>query len=186
MEQIETFDLRENGFAKFDPMSDGKTVIPDAPGNYVVVLREDAFLPPINIEPIYTLVDFEGTLYRVIYTGSASGSLRKRDYEQHFTKNNAGQSTLRKSLGSLMGLKKIPRDKNKPEKGNTKFGEADETALSGWMQSNLLLFFKTDRNFEEAEKKLINELNPPLNIMSNANEINREYRKMLSALRSSK
>lgn len=179
MGQKETFNLRENGFHKFDPMSDGKTVIPDAPGNYVVVLREDAILPPINIEPIYTLVDFEGTLYRVIYTGSASGSLRKRDYEQHFTKNNAGQSTLRKSLGSLMGLKKIPRDKNNLENGKTKFGEDDETALSGWMQSNLLLFFKTDRNSKEAEKKLINELNPPLNIMSNANEINREYRKML-------
>lgn len=186
MEQKETFNLRENGFHKFDPMSDGIALIPDAPGNYVVVLREDASLPPINIEPIYTLVDFEGTLFRVIYTGSASGSLRKRDYEQHFTKNNAGQSTLRKSLGSLMGLKKIPRDKNKPGNGKTKFVETDEATLSRWMQSNLLLFFKVNRNFNDAEKKLIDELNPPLNIMSNANEINREYRKMLTVLRGSK
>ena len=54
-------------------------------------------------------------------------SLKKRDYKQHFAGNNSGGSTLRKSLGSLMGLKKIPRDKNNPFNGKTKFSETDET-----------------------------------------------------------
>ena len=44
--------------------------------------------------------------------GISTVSIRKRDYQQHFIGNNAGKSTLRKSLGSLMGFPKIPRDKN--------------------------------------------------------------------------
>lgn len=185
MEPKKLFNLVEKGFTKFDLLTSDKNKIPNAPGNYIVVLREGTSLPEIGIEPIYTLVDYEGTSYRVIYTGLASDSLQERDYKQHFTGNNAGRSTLRKSLGSLMGFKKIPRDKE-PGNGKTKFVEQDEAALSVWMQSNLLLFFKIDGNFEEAEKKLINEMNPPLNIQSNTNEINREYRKLLTVLRTEK
>lgn len=41
-----------------------------------------------------------------------------------------------------MGLKKIPRDKNNPFNGKTKFSETDENKLSEWMRHNLLLFLE--------------------------------------------
>lgn len=186
MEPKKTFDLVVNGFTKFDPLTGNKDEIPNAPGNHIMVLREGTSLPEIGIEPIYTLVDCEGCLFRVIYTGLASESLQDRAYEQQFTGNNAGRSTLRKSLGSLMGFKKIPRDKNKLENGKTKFEEQDEATLSAWMKSNLILFYKGGENFDDVEKELIRDLNPPLNIQNNKNKVNEEYRNKLSYLRTCK
>lgn len=86
-----------------------------------------------------------------------------------------------------MGFSKIPRDKNNPDNGKTKFNESDEEILSQWMKENLLLFYNVElttkeqiKNFEE---KLINEYNPPLNILGNNNLINKEYRALLKNLR---
>ncbi len=174
-----TINFESLKFELFDPMKDKEDKIPDKSGNYIVVLREKVELPVIDITPIYNM--YKG--YRVIYTGISSKSLRKRDYSQHFTGNNAGHSTLRKSLGSLMGLKKIPRDTKKPENGKTKFTDADEEKLSAWMKENLLLFFLCENEFATLEEFLINKLNPPLNIQGNKNEVNQDYRDKLRKLR---
>lgn len=174
-----TINFESLKFELFDPMKDKEDKIPDKSGNYIVVLREKVELPVIDITPIYNM--YKG--YRVIYTGISSKNLRKRDYSQHFTGNNAGRSTLRKSLGSLMGLEKIPRDAKKPENGKTKFTDADEEKLSAWMKENLLLFFLCENEFATLEEFLINELNPPLNIQGNKNEVNQDYRDKLRKLR---
>lgn len=168
-------------FELFDPLMNDSMHIPDNPGNYIVCLRNDSHLPDIGEACI--MKTYEGL--NVIYTGIASKSLRKRDYRQHFTGNNAGSSTLRKSIGSMFGYKKIVRDKD-PSNGKTKFKETDEIELSEWMQSNLVLFLKKNLDPEKLENELILELNPPLNLNKNSNPVNQKFREKLSKLRSTK
>lgn len=170
-----------DNFTLFDPGKNSSNDIPDNPGNYIVCLKKGSKLPDIGI-------DCEMKTYQklnVIYTGIAGKSLRKRDYRQHFTGNNAGSSTLRKSLGSLFCYPKIARDKN-PSNGKTKFKENDEIKLSEWMKSNLVLYFKSNLNPDKLEDELIKELNPPLNLSKNKNLTNQLFRNRLSELRKKK
>lgn len=183
-QQIDVPDLKskiDDDFTLFDPCNNIPIDIPDNPGNYIVCLKKNSKLPDIGINPQikkYQNLD-------VIYTGIAGKSLRKRDYRQHFKGNNAGSSTLRKSLGSLFGYPKIARDKNSSN-GKTKFREVDEIKLSEWMKSNLVLYFKRNTNPDKFEDELIKELNPPLNLSKNKNIENTEYRSKLSKIRSEK
>lgn len=85
-----------------------------------------------------------------------------------------------------MRLRKIPRDRLKPENGKTRFCDKDEEKLSDWMKKNLLLFYLPEMEcftVEALEDILIEELNPPLNIMKNKNELNKDYREELRKLR---
>ena len=165
----------------FDPKLDAEIKIDDSPGNYILCLRKNSKLPTVSISP--TLTKFEGL--NVIYTGIAGGSLRSRDFRQHFKGDNAGRSTLRKSLGVLFGYKLIPRDKD-PNTGKTKFNLKDEQELSEWMLTNLIMFFLPTTDFNSIEIKLINQFNPPLNIKDNHNNINADFRRLLSTLRAKK
>jgi hypothetical protein len=113
---------------------------------------------------------------------SPSSSLRSRDYRQHFKGNNAGRSTLRKSLGVLFGYKKIPRDID-PNTGKTKFSDADESKLSEWMLKNLIMFFLPNKDHDSLELGLIRHFNPPLNLKDNHGLVNGNYRRFLSSLR---
>jgi hypothetical protein len=166
---------------RFDPKTQSESLVADRAGNYIICLKNGSKLPTVAIKPV--MIKFEGL--DVIYTGIASISIRIRDYRQHFTGNNAGRSTLRKSLGSLFGFKQVPRD-NDPNTGKTKFGDADEEKLSKWMVNNLTMFFLPTKEFKRLEIDLINHFNPPLNIKDNHNAINLEYRRLLSALRANK
>lgn len=176
-------DLEE--FSPFDPERDREDKIVDAPGNYAVLLRPGSHLPECEEKYKPSMATYMGTEYEVVYVGVSSKSLRERDYEKHFNGNNAGQSTLRKSIGSLMGLKKTfrsPAEYGK-EKPKTKFVDSDEVKLSEWMRKNLLLLFKGNSNYEEIEKEMIRVLNPPLNIKENHNEENKDFRSRLKTLR---
>ena len=170
-----------NDFTLFDPEKHDSKNIPDNPGNYIICLKMESLLPDIGVP--YTMTTYQGL--NVIYTGIAGKSLRNRDYKQHFSGNNAGSSTLRKSLGSMFGYVKIPRDRN-PNTGKTKFKKTDEIKLSKWMQSNLILYFKGNSKPEIMEQELIGKLNPPLNLSKNSNAVNQEFRNKLSELRSKK
>lgn len=165
----------------FDPKLDKEAKIDNSCGNYILCLRKNSKLPTVPISP--TLTKFEGL--NVIYTGIAGRSLRTRDFRQHFKGNNAGRSTLRKSLGVLFGYKLIPRDKD-PNTGKTKFNTEDEQKLTEWMLANLIMFFLPTTDFNSIEIKLINEFNPPLNIKDNHNDINADFRRLLSGLRARK
>jgi hypothetical protein len=166
---------------RFEPKTDNETIIANSSGNYILCLKKTSKLPTVSIKPIFT--NFEGL--QVIYTGIASGSLRTRDYRQHFKGNNAGRSTLRKSLGVLFDYKQIPRD-NDPNTGKTKFGTADEVKLSEWMCNNLIMFFVPTSDYDSIEIMLINHFNPPLNIKGNSNIVNEDFRRLLSSLRTNK
>lgn len=180
-------DLNKENYKRFDILNDSSHILPDKPGNYIVVLRQGSTLPGKQQPEMLTTVSYDGEEFQVIYTG-ISTNLRKRDYRQHFTGNNAGKSTLRKSLGSLMELKKIPRDKTPSLSGSekTKFTDEDEATLSKWMKENLLFFFNENNMPEMEEGRLIFTLNPPLNLKNNSNPINEAFRKGLSKLRNNK
>jgi len=165
----------------FDPKLDDEIKIDDSPGNYILCLRKNAKLPTVSVSPILTKFDGQN----VIYTGIASGSLRTRDFRQHFKGNNAGRSTLRKSLGVLFGYNLIPRDKD-PNTGKTKFKLKDEQELTDWMLENIIMFFLPTTDFNSIEIKLINHFNPPLNLKDNHNDINADFRRLLSSLRAKK
>ncbi len=172
-------------FTPFDPKEDDKSKIADCPGMYALLLRHGSSLPDCGVSYTPCMVSYMGEVYELIYVGISKSSLRKRDYRQHFMSKNAGGSTLRKSLGSLMRLKKTYR--NESERGKSspkiKFIDDDEERLSKWMSENLLLLFKPVLNPEMMEKYMIAELNPPLNIQDNTNIINRDFRSHLSKLR---
>ena len=170
-----------NEFRIFDPLKDDVNTVPTLSGNYIFALRKNSKLPDIGIPVIYT--KFRD--YEVIYVGLASTSLRDRDVEKHFN-GNAGSSTLRKSLGCLFGYNLIPRDSHYNNNGKTKFNVTDESELSDWIKTNLLLFYYPNKEFDRIESLLIQALNPPLNLDKNHNVINSEFRKHLSKLRNQK
>ncbi len=175
------YNLENFKINRFDPKTDSETIIANSSGNYILCLRKKTKLPTVSIKPILTT--FEGL--QVIYTGIAGGSLRTRDFRQHFKGNNAGRSTLRKSLGVLFDYKQIPRDSD-PTTGKTKFDNADELKLSEWMYDNLIMFFLPTSDFNSIEIELINHFNPPLNLKDNSNIINSDFRRLLSSVRGKK
>ncbi len=160
----------------FVPSTDSSDRIPDCAGNYIMCLQHESKLPSIGIEPLFKT--FESL--NVIYTGISGDSLQRRDYKKHFTGNNAGQSTLRKSLGVMFGYRQIPQGKN-PRR--TKFCREDEQQLTEWIRKNLVMFYLVHLNYRQIESDLIKHLNPPLNLLGNHNPINIEFRKLLSQLR---
>ncbi|WP_313157547.1 GIY-YIG nuclease family protein [Sphingobacterium multivorum] len=166
---------------RFDPETDSEKIIANSSGNYILCLRKRSNLPNVSIKPIFTT--FDGL--QVIYTGIASVSLRNRDFRQHYKGNNAGHSTLRKSLGVLFGYKQIPRDSD-PTTGKTKFNIEDEQKLSEWMLNNLVMYFLPTPDFNYIESELINHFNPPLNLKDNSNIVNLDFRRLLSSLRANK
>ncbi|WP_282126250.1 GIY-YIG nuclease family protein [Marinifilum flexuosum] len=168
--------IQLNNFKKFDPLNDSPLDIPNCEGNYIIVLKPNKKLPEIGKNYTCKTIDNK----KIIYTGISNKSLRCRDYKQHFN-GNAGNSTLRKSIGSLFGWKKIPRDQI--NNGKTKFNTEDEDRLSKWMKQNLDLYFLANPTPKEKEVELINQLNPPLNLSKNKNNENAEFRAELSRLR---
>jgi hypothetical protein len=177
MKAISTYQL-------FDPSDMAKGLPAEAPGNYIFLLRPGVILPTEMMaeQPEFTTLEFQGVEYRVLYTGVTGKTLYNRVYETHLTGNNAGRSTLRKSLGCLWGYKLVPRGK-KPDSTKTKYCERDENAITKWMMQNLLVLFVPNSNYKNEESELINSFNPPLNLDKNHNAINLHYRTMIKALR---
>lgn len=168
----------EQNYQVFDPANSSHDSIPSKPGYYFICLKSGCTLPDVGTSFITSKVNDK----ELIYIGMAAYDLGKRLIKQHFYGNNAGKSTLRKSLGSLIGYSKVPRDKD-PNSGKTKFSELDENLLTKWMETNLLVYYAVHLNPESIETELIKELNPPLNLIKNSNRTNSEFRKVLSELR---
>lgn len=167
-----------NDFILFDPLTNVKADLPKENGNYIVTIRDIKALPTHGCKIVTPL--FHGQ--DVIYTGITSKGLCHRIGNQHFG-DNAGRSTLRLSLGCLLGYTLIPRDKSNPENGMVRFNPSDELLLLEWMKKNLLFYYLPNESPDEIEAELIRELNPPLNLMGNYNPINLEFRSVLKTLR---
>ena len=174
-------------YKMFDPTHMEKGLPPETPGNYIFLLRPDVNLPEdvINFQPTFTTLSYNDNEYRVLYTGvTEKDTLYERIFKTHFG-DNAGRSTLRKSLGCLWEYPFIYRDKNpNPNRTpKTKYLDKDEQAITKWMKKNLLVLFVQNYNCETEETDLIATYNPPLNLNKNKNVINREYRSMIKQLR---
>lgn len=171
----------------FDPLELDKGLPPEKPGNYIFLLRHGVKLPVDMIQerPTFTTLKYEGTEYEVLYTGVTSKTLYERVLKTHLFGNNAGKSTLRKSLGCLWGYPFIYRDKNPNpnRKPKTKYRDVDEQAITQWMKTNLLILVAPTDNYEDDETELIEAFNPPLNLDKNHNVINLSYRMKIKELR---
>ena len=161
-----------------------KESLPSCAGNYIFLLRKGVELlqPKMDEKPVYRTIVYEGVEYNVLYTG-VSKDLNDRIKNNHYG-DNAGKSTLRKSLGCLRGFDFISRDKK--GNGKTKFKPEDENKITEWMDENLIVLYKENPNYKKEEGKLIDKYNPPLNIQHNNNVVNMSYRNKLSLLRNSK
>lgn len=144
--------------------------LPHRKAFYIICARDKNALPE-------TLTNLEYKTYKdylVIYTGKTS-SLKNR---RHFN-GTARNSTLRKSLGSLLNL-----EREYFSDGKYKFSKRDEDFLSKWMTENLIMFYSTNvQNLSALETHLIDKFNPPLNLDQNYSHINMEFRKYLSEKR---
>ena len=177
-------------YKMFDPLKLDKGLPPEKPGNYIFLLRPGVKLPEdvIKEQPMFTTLEFEGIEYEVLYTGVTSRTLYERVFKTHLFGNNAGRSTLRKSMGCLWGYPFIYRDKNpNPNRTpKTKYRDADEQAITHWMKKNLLVLVAPNANYEDDETEMIETFNPPLNLDKNHNMINLSYRMKIKELRNRK
>lgn len=171
-------------FHFFDPLQMKASILPDKPGNYLVILRSSSLLPQcdtMHLSPKLTSLEYSCENYQVIYTGSTKKSLRYRIHRQHL-QGNSGISTLRKSIGCLMGLQLIFSSPG----GKSKFSDEDEERITDWMMRNLGFLCYINDEYQIVEKELISTYHPPLNLQNNNDRINADFRETLSALRSSK
>ncbi|MEG0662582.1 MAG: hypothetical protein RR472_04825, partial [Anaerovoracaceae bacterium] len=180
-------ELLLNKLNTFDPMKDSPESIPDEEGLYFMVLREeDALATWIRqAVPGYTMELFNGK--PLLYLGISGRGLRKRDYKNHFT-GNVRNSTLRKSIGALR-FNLEDRAYRDEKKG--KFKGEKEAEISRFMKENLVMYYVTKRQLNDGalrkiEKLFIEFCQPLLNLKENYNQRNKEFRKELNALRTSK
>lgn len=165
------------GFRRFDPLADTPSIIPDLPGNYILVLRDGCSLPDLGTD--LEMQELDGL--RVVYTGISRKSLRRRIGHDHL-KGHSSFSTLRISLGCLLGYPLIHRDRV-PDGKHFRFSPDDEKSLSSWMRRNLAFYFKPNDEPTKIEDLLVARFNPPLNLDKNENPINGTFRDRLKALR---
>lgn len=170
-----------DAFILYNPVTGSPQEIPTGAGNYILVFREGRSLPDTGLH--VQMAKFRGM--DILYTGVAgpSSGLRRRITWAHFG-NNAGRSTLRLSLGVLLGFTPIPRDTKNPGNGHVRFCPDEEARLTAWMKDNLLVYYFSNDSYEEMEDEMIATLNPPLNLSKNANPVNSEIRALISLRRS--
>ncbi len=183
----DTFDVKDlDSFTLFDPIKDSKAVIPEEPGNYAILLRHGSQLPDIDMSYIPCLINYKGETYELIYVGRSQDSLRNREYDKYFTRNNSGQSTFRKSVGAMMDLTQIYRSPGEVGKKNfkTKFTAADEAQLTKWIKDNNLFLFRPYPNPKEIKTAMIQALDPILNLEEYPkHSLNIPFRKALKKIR---
>jgi hypothetical protein len=163
----------------FDPQCDNPKDLPDQTGIYMICVKNKSSLNEKMLSAVYQ----EIIGFPIIYIGiSEAQGLKSRDYQNHFN-GTARNSTLRKSLGSLFGWRS---DRIYDNSGRYRFNSTREQELTRWMRDNLVMLYWFNLNIDigDLETKLINELDPPLNISKNKSPINEAFRKELKKLRS--
>ena len=116
-------------------------------------------------------------------------NLRTRTHKNHLQTNSTGQSTLRRSLGAILKtqlhLRAVHRGNgtSASDYSNYRFDNNSEQELTNWMLNNLEISFQVETNPDLAEKELIIDAEPILNLNSwkNPDSIKiREMRKLCS------
>ena len=184
---FEPFDANDlETFTLFDPSKNDKVVIPEEPGNYAILLRHGSKLPDIDVPYIPCIIKYDGEPYELIYVGRSQDSLRNREYDKYFTRNNSGQSTFRKSVGAMMDLTQTYRSQGEIGKKNfkTKFIAEDESKLTEWIKCNTLFLFKPFPNPKRIKTAMIQALDPVLNLEEYPkHSFNIPFRKALKKIR---
>lgn len=113
--------------------------------------------------------------HQIIYIGKTESSQEKRDSKTHFTTGRTGNSTVRKSIGSILCLQEnlipIPRNDSDYEAGRLShfmFDDSSEKIITNWMKNNLALSFyeypESKQLIDKLETEIIKQLKPILNI----------------------
>jgi hypothetical protein len=165
----------------FDPMKDNLDGIPDKEGLYCICTRNTKEIP---------ILEIEGAIFNnycgrndILYIGKATGKggLQQR-VGNHF-KGSVNNSTLRKSIFSLLGWNKQVNPKNE---------------LTDWIKKKLNIYYEEKNIDIKALKALeieqIKKISPPLNIQHNRysdkgnkmKSINYDFILKLEQLRNSK
>jgi hypothetical protein len=150
-----TDEIREALLARRQPHD---APMPAKPGVYAFFLKPRGQLLPIA-------PGAEGLLY----IGLTNDGF---DVRNHFTRENSGLSTLRRSLGAILRthlqLQSRPRAPGPSENNirNYAFAGDGEAILSRWMRANLLASALPlpCADLEKLEAELIATLEPPLNL----------------------
>lgn len=154
-------DLRRPG----KPVADAMQTTPDARGLYAIRVNR-AGLDQIG------LIGHDPA--QPVYTGLASKSLKKRDTRQHFASKATGSSTVRRTLAALladvMGFVPVPRGTRSPRSKWKLETEAQEVALTEWMQKHLNLAVwaaPAGTDLSATETSITQAWRPPLNQINN-------------------
>ena len=135
-----------------------RLVPPSGSGVYAIYLRTPGLLVPFP----------DGENGR-IYIG-LSTNLASREFEQHFSSENTGFSTVRRSLGAILKhqlrLRAVPRGPGSSESNsqNYCFQKDGEARLTSRMRVNLEVGVFATPKFEAIENALIKRLVPLLNL----------------------
>lgn len=187
VESKPSFDVKDlELFTLFDPAKDDKGTITEQPGNYAILLRQGSKLPDIGVSYIPCLINYKGEMYELIYVGRSEDSLRNREYDKYFTRNNSGQSTFRKSVGAMMDFTQTYRSKGEIGKKSpkTKFLPTDEALLTEWIKKNLLFLFKPYEAPKHTKTAMVQALDPILNLEEYPeHSLNIPFRKALKSIR---
>jgi hypothetical protein len=136
----------------------GKLPAPPKSGVYAIYLTRKALLAPF--------AEGEDGL---IYIGLSS-NLADREFEHHFSSENTGFSTLRRSLGAILkkqlDLRAIPRAPGPSETNvrNYRFISDGDSRLTAWMCEHLEVGIHASSSYPELEDFLVPELRPLLNL----------------------
>lgn len=177
--------MQTDDFSPFDPLTMRQNVLPTKSGNYLIILRIAVSLPQnasINITPQFTSIEYNGDCYAVAYVEKSNKSIRE-SYKRHFL-GTADSSTIRKSIGCLMGFKlKSDNMYSSSLSSKKRFNDMEEQVITEWMRKNLMVLYYANNDFKINGQELMKTYNPPLNLQGNFHKVNAEYRKQLSALR---
>lgn len=174
VEEPDPLDDSPTSFEEYDPLVDKPESIPDAPGSLIFVLR---YMSNLHQLAGMNLKEFEGQ--EVVFVGE-SENLRKRIVNEHF-RGDSSRSSFRISIGCLLDMEQIPRDKT-PGGVHFRFAKEDEQWLSQWMKENLLVYYKATPYHTRLTRLMMSAFNPPLNL-DNTSPDRQEFRTELIELR---
>lgn len=140
-------------FDLYDPEVDANNSIIAQPGVYVVCKKENVSVTELRVGIAREFLPG----YQALYVGKTDVSLRKRIANQHFY-DNARSSTLRRSVGNLLGYERFPLPG-----GRYRFVTEHEQALTLYMRTKFVIFYSLTEHTAEYEHMLILHYSPPLN-----------------------
>lgn len=135
--------------------------VPDAPGLYVIRIRDRSTLP----EPFASLSEARG--HDLLYVGIASGSLRRRFLGQELRAR--GHGTFFRSIGAVLGYRPVRGSLvGRRNTRNYRFTPSDNEAIIAWINANLLVNWVEFAGAHAVEESaLVRKHLPLLNLQGN-------------------